>query len=283
MLIPGFGGPALRLSWLVAASPGAAPEPLLDTAGQVALSTCPGRPDSHTQLGVDLRELVRQGVTCVLSLVEDDEMSLYGVTGLADGLARYNLRHLRYPIVDREPPTDLAATRALCEKLLRLLGEGERLLIHCIGGWGRSGTIAAALLIHEGHDADQAIALVRAARHPFCVQTAAQEDFLRTYATAHADVARRTFLIPRRALGTRLSGPPGERRLRLLGLSSLSPAELRAQARREALEPDLIALGAELPPGPPPNTVLIDRAHVASARLGLRPLPLSALFAPVVD
>jgi protein-tyrosine phosphatase len=50
-------------------------------------------------------------------------------------------------------------------------------VVHCWGGLGRSGTIAAACLVARGAGAEEAIAAVRAAR-PGAVQTAAQELFV---------------------------------------------------------------------------------------------------------
>ncbi len=56
--------------------------------------------------------------------------------------------------------------------------------IACMGGVGRSGTVAACVLVRQGIDAQAAIAMVRAARHPEAVETEAQETFVRRYAAA---------------------------------------------------------------------------------------------------
>ena len=61
------------------------------------------------------------------------------------------------------------------------VGQGERVLIHCHGGRGRSGLVAARLLIDRGMDAPAALATVRRAR-PGAVETAGQEAHLTAYA-----------------------------------------------------------------------------------------------------
>jgi protein-tyrosine phosphatase len=126
----------------------------------------------------------------VVSLVTDAEMEYYGAVGLRRALQAANLRSLQFPIEDTQPPKDMAATQALCLNILRWLGEGENVLIHCIGGWGRSGTIAAALLTHQGYDAETAIDLVRQARSARCVESRAQERFVREYARKLGQAAR---------------------------------------------------------------------------------------------
>ena len=58
------------------------------------------------------------------------------------------------------------------------LDSGENILIHCPGGVGRSGMVAARLLCESGDDAETAIARVRAAR-PGAIETLEQEQWAR--------------------------------------------------------------------------------------------------------
>ena len=67
----------------------------------------------------------------------------------------------------------------------RLLAAGEQVLIHCHGGRGRSGLVAARLLIDRGMDAPAALATVRRAR-PGAVETAGQEADLTAYAAGRS-------------------------------------------------------------------------------------------------
>lgn len=65
----------------------------------------------------------------------------------------------------------------LSGQLLERLDAGERLAIHCWGGLGRSGSLAAALLTARGLPAPEAIAQVRRAR-PGAIETAGQEAWV---------------------------------------------------------------------------------------------------------
>ena len=62
---------------------------------------------------------------------------------------------------------------ALRERLLR----GQSLVVHCRGGLGRTGLIAARLLIELGESPPEAPRRVRAAR-PGAVETRAQERYV---------------------------------------------------------------------------------------------------------
>lgn len=76
------------------------------------------------------------------------------------------------------------------EQLLKIIqfiekenSNSKPVLIHCGEGKGRTGTVLAAYLIHQGVDADEAIRLVREKR-PGSIQTPDQEESLRAFASA---------------------------------------------------------------------------------------------------
>ena len=62
-------------------------------------------------------------------------------------------------------------------------GRDESVVVTCMGGLGRSGTLAACYLVAAGMSPDAAIAAVRTARGPRALETIAQEDFVVTFAS----------------------------------------------------------------------------------------------------
>jgi protein-tyrosine phosphatase len=61
---------------------------------------------------------------------------------------------------------------------------GGAVVVTCMAGLGRSGTVAACSLVAAGISPDAAIAAVRTARGPRALETTAQEDFVATFALA---------------------------------------------------------------------------------------------------
>ena len=68
----------------------------------------------------------------------------------------------------------------IASRILQMIKQGDDVLVHCRGGLGRSGTIAALLLIEFGVPNDQAIIKVRHAR-PGAIDIAEQEEYVRRY------------------------------------------------------------------------------------------------------
>jgi ADP-ribosyl-[dinitrogen reductase] hydrolase len=83
------------------------------------------------------------------------------------------------PVVDVSIPDERFERRwAVDGKELRsLLRRRLDVLVHCRGGLGRAGMIAARLLVELGMESTNAIATVRAAR-PGAIETSDQERFV---------------------------------------------------------------------------------------------------------
>ena len=86
------------------------------------------------------------------------------------------------PIVDLKIPDHKFMDKWQTTKVLLKndLIEGKNIVIHCMGGKGRSGTIAAILLIEFGENNKKAIEIVREKRKG-AIETRIQEDFILKY------------------------------------------------------------------------------------------------------
>lgn len=164
----------LRVDWL----------PAQDTApGKVGLTLLPGRKDRGRDLFEDLEALRQDGVERVLCLVPRDELEAYGVGDLLGALSDAGFVTAHVPIPDQQA-CSLETAREGVAFVARGAAEGARVLIHCVGGLGRSGMIAAAYLTTLGHGATEAIELVRRCRSPRAVETEVQAELVRAFASA---------------------------------------------------------------------------------------------------
>lgn len=150
-------------------------------AGALLLGPCPGRRKetlddaaSQAALTEDLSRLAGLGATGLLSLVETKELP----HGFAAAIRVAGLKWTHLPIPDYGVPDSgfMAGWRKL--DLARRLREGESWAIHCRAGLGRTGTIAALLLVENGTGAAEAIAQIRHEHDAAAVETEAQENFL---------------------------------------------------------------------------------------------------------
>ena len=155
-------------------------------AGAIGMCCCPGRRGEDLAGNVWQRDLQRDiesircwGAMAVVSLVTLEELKHLGAESLCQQLSIQGITWHHCPIVDRQAP-DSAFEKiwsALEQRLLDDLAQGRRILLHCAAGLGRTGTIAAKLLVAIGVPAQQAIERVRAAR-PGTIESAAQLNYL---------------------------------------------------------------------------------------------------------
>ena len=95
-------------------------------------------------------------------------------------LYEHDMAYLHLPIENFEPP-ELSQIRrfiGFCETNLR---SGRAVLVHCLAGLGRTGTMLACYLVWEGMTPDAAIDFVRQ-RRPGSIETDGQEKAIFDFA-----------------------------------------------------------------------------------------------------
>jgi ADP-ribosyl-[dinitrogen reductase] hydrolase len=151
-------------------------------AGRIGLSHCPGTFDANDptrDLAADLASIRASGAVAIVTCVETHELAALHVTDLGPRIEALGMAWLHLPIRDMTAP-DAAFETAWREsgpRLHRWLSTGTAVHVHCRGGRGRAGTVAARLLIERGWSPSEAIGLIRASR-PGAIETSAQEDYL---------------------------------------------------------------------------------------------------------
>jgi len=106
----------------------------------------------------ELEVLYHEGFRTIISLLDEDESPYYDPKKMEEmGFNRYSI-----PIRDFTAPT-LADFKKFLDIVSDSLKQGK-VLVHCQGGMGRTGTMAAAYWIKKGLSARNAIAKVRKSR-----------------------------------------------------------------------------------------------------------------------
>lgn len=140
--------------------------------GAIGISSCPGMKMFSTldlyddRIENDLQSIRSWGASVIVTLLESYEISLLGLTELSDKALSLNLHWIHLPIRNMELPDKAfeESWQSVGPELLKLLIDGQRILIHCKEGVGRSGVVAARLLIESGVDPETAMKVVRKAR-----------------------------------------------------------------------------------------------------------------------
>jgi protein-tyrosine phosphatase len=161
-------GGKLRVNWL---------EDDKMTSGEMGLTILPGRKDYSRSIDEDLKQLKEYKVDTIIPLITDDEFDHFGVSELLEKYKEYEFNIKRLPIMDQ-----LVSSHQEMKELVVYLEErlqnNEKIVLHCVGGLGRSGLAAASYLKFKGRTADEAIKSVRKVRGPRAVESKIQEEFV---------------------------------------------------------------------------------------------------------
>jgi protein-tyrosine phosphatase len=164
-----------------------------NVSGRIGLTFCPGK---HTEglyggtwerdLALDLESIKAWawGGHTLVSLMEAQEFDLLGVPDFLTLLPKEKaLNWLHLPIQDMQIPDEQfeSSWAKIAPQLHHQLNNGESIVIHCRGGLGRTGLLAARILGETGIAPVQAVATVRQARER-SIETYSQELYILTQA-----------------------------------------------------------------------------------------------------
>jgi protein-tyrosine phosphatase len=156
------------------------------SGGRIGLTPCPGsarfpsgRESWQRDLDADFDVIGAWGAAAVVTLVQASELTRPALDDLRSHAEHRGMTWHHLPIRDGGVPADEfeARWKDVGGALRGLLSGRRDVLVHCMGGLGRSGMIAARLLVELGEDPGAAMRRVRAAR-PGAIENAAQEAWV---------------------------------------------------------------------------------------------------------
>lgn len=124
------------------------------------------KPGLYGEYKDDLTFIQDNGFTVIVSLTEEP-------FELENG---ENIKLMHFPIPDMGVPQPRNAYNFVLG-LKSLLDEGEKVLVHCKAGLGRTGTILSCILVLKGYAPEEAIKYVRKKNGSY-IQNGLQENFV---------------------------------------------------------------------------------------------------------
>ena len=152
-------------------------------SGKVALAA---RPRGGEWLDEEFANWRRAGVETIFSLLTPEEEKDLNLTHEKRAAQDHAMAFRTFPIKDRQVPESEVRFAKLLEKLDSELASGRNVAIHCRQGIGRTGLVAACLLITKGLEPKAAIRNLTTARGIPVPETSEQRRWIEHFASTLA-------------------------------------------------------------------------------------------------
>lgn len=115
------------------------------------------KPPGGEQLSSYIQFLAQRGINVLVSLLQFEEINSFSLINEGTHCETLDIEFINFQIKDHSIPQFFLPFNQLIEKLYADLKMGKNIAIHCYAGIGRTGLIAASLLIKTGLDVDSAL------------------------------------------------------------------------------------------------------------------------------
>jgi protein-tyrosine phosphatase len=155
----------------------------------VALTIAPGKKAPSVMhdiqwdrdMDMDLKVIQDAGISVVVTLMKLNEMLMYGIGDLGHRIKALGWDWYHFPIEDGGIPSSMMDVFPLVQDILVEVSQGKKVLIHCRGGLGRTGTIAGCYLVAKGMSVEDTLKKLVETRGEFCPENDMQKDFIRNF------------------------------------------------------------------------------------------------------
>jgi protein-tyrosine phosphatase len=151
----------------------------IDSIGKGCLAIM-AHPASAGNAAATIAEIAALNFHQVVSLLEPAEADALGLAREAELVTSQSMNYVSFAIPDMSPPACSEDFAQLAQRLFSEIEAGTNTLIHCRGGIGRSGLLAAAVLLIGGRSIQVAVAQVSRIRGMPVPETPQQAAWLQT-------------------------------------------------------------------------------------------------------
>lgn len=149
--------------------------------GALVLTPCPGTKDAD--LDTSLAQLKQQGVAAIVTALDESELASKGVAELGEKAQQLGMKWFQIEIEDDCAPGDEFAAKwqQASPELHHVIAQGGKVAMHCMGGSGRTGLLAAHFLLEKQWQLDDIVREVQALR-PGAFTKSVQVDYIKQVA-----------------------------------------------------------------------------------------------------
>ena len=149
--------------------------------GALVLTPCPGT--KGVDLEASLVQLKEQGVEAIVTALDNAELENKGVAQLGEATEKLGMQWFQIEIEDDCAPGDGFAVKwqQASSALHQVVDNGGKVAMHCMGGSGRTGLLAAHLLLEKQWPLSDIVKEVQALR-PGAFTKPVQVDYINAVA-----------------------------------------------------------------------------------------------------
>lgn len=149
--------------------------------GALVLTPCPGT--KNVDLETSLVQLKQQGVEAIVTALDDAELESKSVSQLGEATEKLGMQWFQIEIEDDCAPGEefTAKWQQASPVLHQIVDNGGKVAMHCMGGSGRTGLLAAHLLLEKQWPLSAIVEEVQALR-PGAFTKPVQVDYINAVA-----------------------------------------------------------------------------------------------------